>query len=163
MGVKYILSLSELKSPKLKLVREEGETRVYENTQAFKRAFFVKEIIPSKNKQFTINNLFDEKNDLKEKAVVEGFDLKKTEFKLAKDEVDIISYKPNEILIKTENDRDGFLVLSDSYYPTWKASVCSQDISICKQTKIYLTNYNFRGIVVPQGTHFIKFQNTFIQ
>ena len=53
--------------------------------------------------------------------------------------------------MKTNNVGEGFLVLTDSYYPTWQASIDG------KETKIYLTDYNFRGIIVPKGEHTVEF------
>jgi hypothetical protein len=37
LNVKYVLSLSELNHQKLKLVFQEGETRIYQNSQAYDR------------------------------------------------------------------------------------------------------------------------------
>lgn len=45
LGVKYVLSLSDLNSPKLKMVFQEGETRIYENKDAYPRVFIVKPAI----------------------------------------------------------------------------------------------------------------------
>jgi uncharacterized membrane protein YfhO len=47
-----------------------------------------------------------------------------------------------------------FLVLTDSFYPTWKAHIDG------KPTQIYLTDFSFRGVVVPSGDHHVEFINT---
>ena len=57
-------------------------------------------------------------------------------------------------MIETENGSTGFMVLTDSFYPTWKATIDG------KGTKIYRTDYNFRGIIVPAGNHKIEFYDT---
>lgn len=51
LGVKYVLSLDTLESPKLSLVLEEGQTKVYENTNVYPRAFFTTDIqsLPPQN------------------------------------------------------------------------------------------------------------------
>ena len=69
---------------------------------------------------------------------------------------EITKYSENQILIKTENNRDGFLVLTDSFYPTWHAKIDGLEV------KIYRTDYNFRGIIVPRGNHSIEFYDTII-
>ncbi len=55
------------------------------------------------------------------------------------------------IELKTNSKTDSLLFLSDVFYPGWKAFVDNLP------TKIYLANHAFRSIVVPQGTHQVKF------
>lgn len=160
LGIKYVLSLGDLSSPKLKKAMDEGQTKVYENKEAYDRAFFANNIVGSNNKQESIKFLFDEKIDLRKSAVVEGWDLDKKIFKTRNSIVDLADYRSNEITIKTDNSGEGFLVLTDSYYPTWHAKVCDINKNNCKDTKIYLTDYNFRGVVVQSGKHTIIFYNT---
>lgn len=151
LGVKYILSLTERSDPELTKVFEEGETKIYENKSAFPRAFFVKNIIKADSQQKSINHMFDPKVDLRQTAIVEGSDTLLDSYNTGT--VMISSYAENSIIIKTKNSKDGFLVLTDTYYPTWKAFVDK------KPAKIYLTDYNFRGVVVPNGTHTVEFRN----
>jgi uncharacterized membrane protein YfhO len=66
----------------------------------------------------------------------------------------IINYQDNKVSIKTSNLGDGFLVLTDSYYYNWHAKIDGQE------TPIYLTDYNFRGIITPKGKHTIVFYDT---
>ena len=68
--------------------------------------------------------------------------------------VGIIEHSQNRVTIDTENQAEGFLVLTDAFYPTWRVTVDQN------QTKIYRTDYNFRGIVVPAGKHRIEFYNS---
>ncbi len=64
----------------------------------------------------------------------------------------IEDYRENSVTIRVKLPQKGILVLTDSYYPDWKAEVDGQT------TKIYLANYNFRAIVVPEGEHKIIFK-----
>lgn len=48
-------------------------------------------------------------------------------------------------------ENDGFLVLSDTYYPGWKAYVDG------KRSEIYLTNYLVRSVYLKKGEHIVKF------
>jgi hypothetical protein len=160
LGVRYVLSLTDITSPKLEKVFVEGQTRVYRNKQAFPRAFFVQNIISATNKQQAIDELFNNKNNLKETAIVENWDQKNRTF--MKGNSAMQSYTANNIVVKTQTKNDGFLVLMDTFYQTWHAKICSEDATDCHETKIYLTNYNFRGIVVPQGNHSIIFYNTLL-
>ena len=50
--------------------------------------------------------------------------------------------------VKTPND--GFVFLSDTYYPGWKATIDG------KKTRLYRANYCFRAVKVEKGDHLIE-------
>jgi uncharacterized membrane protein YfhO len=154
LGVKYVLSMDwQIKNNKLKWVFTDGTTQVYENKQALPRTFFVSNILLASSKQQAINDIFNSENFINKLAVVEGTQSNfKTNWSLG--QADITSYESNKVDIQTDNKGEGFLVLTDSYYPTWHAKIDG------KETRIYLTDYNFRGIIVPKGEHSIEFYDT---
>lgn len=155
MNVKYILSLTDLDSPKLGLVLKEGETRVYYNKEFFPRTFFVYNYQFAENPQRAIELLLDEKINLHKKVVLEEA-LPAELIKLTKEEVInsavIEEYQENQVLVDARTAQKGFLVLTDSYYPGWRAFIDG------KETKIYRANYNFRAIIVPPGEHKVIFK-----
>lgn len=61
--------------------------------------------------------------------------------------VEIVSYKDDEIRIDAGMADNGFVVLSEKYYPGWKAYLDG------KPAKIYQADYILRAIYVPQGNH----------
>jgi len=66
-------------------------------------------------------------------------------------EAEILSYEPHRVLIEARMETDGFLVLTDTYYPGWKAYVDKEE------TKIY-TAYSFlRAVFLKKGSHEILF------
>jgi len=65
--------------------------------------------------------------------------------------VEIISEKNNRLQLLVNSTEDNLLVLSDTYYPGWKAFVNG------KETKIYRADYTFRGIPLNAGTHQVEF------
>jgi hypothetical protein len=150
LNTKYILSLDEIKSPKLIKVLEEGQTKIYQNTKAFERAYFVKNVINTTN---DISSLFTEDlqttASISEKNVIEFGNLSVGNVKL-------ISYTENAVSLETTNSGNGFMVMSDTYYPTWKVFVDG------KESKIYKTNHAFRGVYIPKGNHFIIFKDYLI-
>lgn len=154
LGVKYILSLDALNSPKLTKVFQEGQTIIYENRSAMPRAFFVQKIEKASSGQEAINMMFDSFNP-KITAVVENADKElESVGELAIGKVNIVNYSENKVVMETENTKTGFLVFTDSFYPTWRVAIDG------KIAKIYRTDYDFRGIVVPGGSHEIKFYTT---
>lgn len=156
LGVKYVLSLSDLDSPKLRKVFQEGQTQVYENKEVLPRTFFVQQVEIANSKNEAIKKMFQKEFNMGGMAVVEGMYTRLLPQVLSVGKAEIISYKPNKVIIKTENSGEGFLVLTDSFYPTWHARVDGAP------TKIYRTDYNFRGIIVPKGKHIVEFYITLI-
>ncbi len=148
LNVKYVLSLDEISSKKFEKVFEYGKTKVYENKNVFSRAFFVEKTIYLKTKEEQIKGMFE--NDLAKTAVVG----EKIDGTLSTGKVVIKSYAENEIIINTHNEGEGFLVLTDAFYPSWKATIDG------KMVKIRKTDYAFRGLLVPEGEHEIKFYIT---
>jgi len=155
LGVKYVLSLEDIKNPKLTQVFTDGFVRVYENTLAFPKAFFVNTTFLANSKQQAIGAMFDLNFPLNKRAVVENVSDKQL-FKSNWDlgEAQVIDYQDNKVVINTNNPGEGFLVLTDSYYYNWHATINGQE------TPIYLTDYNFRGIITPKGKLTIEFYDT---
>ncbi len=152
LGIKYILSLNNLQDNKLQKVFEEGQTKVYENTNVFPRTFFISQVVKVNTKQQEINELFDQSFDLRTQAVVENAgDIPPT---YSFGTITNLQYGENSISFNTNNSGDGFVVLTDNYYPTWHATIDGAE------TKIYMTDYTFRGIVVPKGQHRVMFYDT---
>lgn len=154
LGVKYIISLSDIQDNTLKKVFVEGKTNIYENLEVFPRTFFVKKTTFFKpdDKEGVITAMFEKNVDFHDTAFVASTkymqkDAKEWSSGVAK----IVTYKENEVRIVTDNSGDGFLVLTDNYYPSWYATIDG------KETEILLTDYTFRGIVVPQGKHTVIF------
>jgi len=163
LNIKYVLSLEEIKKNNFKEILREGETILYENTNVIPRAFFVQNTIRADDKYDSIGKVFENKDALKRVAIVEDKNFaKEDKWKVEEARVTIKSYETNSVVIETSNKGEGFLVLADSYYPSWKVKICTTSGDNCQEAKIYLTNYNFRGIVVPPGNHSIKFYNSLL-
>jgi len=157
LGVRYILSLSDLNSSKFKKVFQEGQTRVYENNNVLPRVFFVENIEFVNDKYDVIEKIFEDNFDLGKSAIAQkSLVPANTSLRWSKGNAKIVRYSENKISIKTENEGDGLLVLTDSFYPTWKVSIDGI------KTEILQTDYNFRGIIVPKGKHTITFYNSLL-
>ena len=120
--------------------------------------FFVLKVIYVNDKKEGIKSIFDQDFDFRRSAIVEltkgGESIPPLRWKVG--EAEITHYSENKIVINTKNTGDGFLVLTDSYYPTWHAAVDGIE------AKIYRTDYNFRGIIVMKGKHTITFYNSLL-
>jgi len=65
--------------------------------------------------------------------------------------VNLLSETNNRLSLETKADESCLLVLSDTYYPGWKAFVDG------KESKIYRADYTFRAIPLSAGTHQVEF------
>lgn len=65
--------------------------------------------------------------------------------------VKIIHQNANEVTLKADMENPGLVVLTDSYHPDWKVYINE------KPSEIFQTNYLFRSVFIPQGSHKIKF------
>ncbi|MBI5465535.1 YfhO family protein [Candidatus Gottesmanbacteria bacterium] len=154
LNVKYVLSLKDESSPKLKLVFQEGQTRVYENKNAYPRALLVYDYKIAKNRQEAINFLFDESVNLRKTAILE----ERLDIELAGEDkegkAEIVSYETQKIVIKTQSQKIAILVLADSFYPGWQAFLDGKQES----EKTFRVDFTLRGIFVPEGEHQIEFK-----
>lgn len=137
---------------KYQLVFQYGYSQIYENREALPRAFIVHNFRVLTDEEI-LRTLMDKYFEPRETLLLEEKPLNSPEEKLGEEEVEInqSSYFDNQILIKTKSFADGFLFLSDNYYPGWKAYIDG------RETEIYRANYTFRAVFIPQGEHKIEF------
>ncbi len=147
LNTKFIMSYDELDPRKYQKVFTEGQTKIYYNPSASERIFFANDLIQSDNVLKSMLNV-----DLKKTAVLTEKNL--PEPKLSIGTIVLKKYTENEIYIEAKNSGVGFLVITDTYYPTWKAYIDG------KNTHIYVTDHIFRGIFIPGGVHTILLKNT---
>ncbi len=161
LGVKYILALEDIDSKRFKKVYQEGQTRVYENTEVLPRVFFVSLVTQYKDesKKRVITDMFRDAIDFRKEAIVES-NLAALPRTSSVGEASIISYSENRIFIKTNNTGEGFLVLTDTFYPTWRVRVAGEKSRDLQELPVYRTDFNFRGVFLPAGTHMVEFYNT---
>jgi hypothetical protein len=66
-------------------------------------------------------------------------------------DVQVARPSPNELRIRTRTDAERFLILSEMWFPGWRATL--EDGT---PLTIHRTNYLLRGLVVPPGQHTIR-------
>jgi len=130
---------------------------IHENYDVYPRAFFVnnfKTVEKDTAQEYLLKNPdFNLRQNviLEEKLSNESIN----KLKLSKDNkinnANIISYEANNVLIKTSNSDASILILTDVYYPGWKAFIDGTE------TKIYRADGLVKAIFVPEGEHTIEF------
>ena len=121
----------------------------------YPRVFVVGKTIVLNNKTDLLGKLFSEDFDLFKEIIIEDqkedvenlpFEKKEINYKIKK-----LDYLSNKVKIAIELDNNGFLVLSDTYYPGWKAYIDN------KETTIYKTDYILQSVFLEKGSHNVEF------
>jgi uncharacterized membrane protein YfhO len=66
--------------------------------------------------------------------------------------ISIKEYHANKVVINAQTENPGVLILSDIYYPGWRAYVDG------KESKIYRVNGLLRGVFIEKGQHEVIFK-----
>ena len=65
--------------------------------------------------------------------------------------VDIVSYEPERVRIHVDTDGPAWLLLTDTYYPGWQATINGEE------APIYAADLLFRAVAVPPGSSIMEF------
>lgn len=157
LGVKYVLdragsgtSQKTFPIDKFKLVYDDGNWRVFLNLKAAPRIFIAKDYKIAGTKEEFASIFFSQDFDPTKTIILEK-EIEKIDNNDISANVEVISYSPNKIELKSSAESNKLLFLSDTYYPGWKAFIDNA------QTEIYRADYAFRSVVVPSGKHKIEF------
>jgi hypothetical protein len=71
--------------------------------------------------------------------------------KSVSDEVSVSQSSNTALSVRVRADSDSFLVLSDIYFPGWRASLDGREAHVLQ------TDYALRGVFVPAGEHIVEF------
>ncbi|CAN5904551.1 hypothetical protein BH23ACT11_BH23ACT11_03810 [soil metagenome] len=131
-------------------IYEDDQVKIFENTEALPRAWIVHSARQS-TPQDALSLLDSGEVDPRRTALLEEAppDLRQPANASA-DEVSVESYKPDQIKLEVSTGATGLLVLSEVYFPAWKAYVDGEPSSL------YRTNYLFRGVPIPKGEHTVE-------
>jgi len=154
----HVLPLREVTASNHWRFKERIEkTLVYENLDAMPRAWLVSEAVPARP-QDILHAIYYSKlpygrnfNPAKTALIEEPYVFQATSFDPS-GQVDIVRLEDTEIVLQTSSKSDAFLVTSDIYYPGWEATIDG------KPTSLYRTDYVLRGIVLPAGSHEVRFE-----
>jgi hypothetical protein len=140
--------------PALRLIAERGTVAIYKNDNALPRAFFVPRIEVMPNADVLLERLASPRHSPRRTALVEespadGF---LGSAAPAGGVVKIRSSRGEELVIDVDAPNDGFLYVSDQYYPGWEATVDGTP------TPIQRANYAFRLVRVPAGRSTVSFR-----
>ena len=137
--------------PDFEKISEDDSYCLYKNKQAFPRFFVVHQTINAKNTEEAEKLLIANKDRLRETVILEGDVTPSPSLKAISDKdrevVEVLRYGPNQIRLKTHVFAEGYLVMSESYAPGWRALIDN------KPSRLFHANLAFRAVEVPAGEH----------
>jgi hypothetical protein len=122
---------------------------LWDNKYALPRAFFVPQAMTLPQRSDLLE-LFAVAN-FRATVYLEDFEDATEQWRPLKNQVSIRSYQPNRVALESDG-REGFLVLTDVWFPGWKCTIDGEE------TKVYRANYCFRAVKLPAGEHTIEFR-----
>ncbi|MGA3039921.1 MAG: YfhO family protein [Bryobacteraceae bacterium] len=160
MNVKYLITRPQAAArlwpnPRYRHVKSLAGYELFENLQVMPRFFLVREIKPAASLAGARGLIDSGTIDFRQTAIAEkpislpagspspGFD---------RDEVKVSRYQPDSLELSVRSGGAALLVLSESYYPGWKAWLDGSP------TEIYRADIAFRGVAVPPGDHRVRME-----
>jgi len=126
------------------------QVNVYLNTQALPRAILVHQAVAASDQESAFIQIQDPGFDPATNVVVEGGNSLDGPAGGEADSLDITAYGPNAIHLTAQTLAEAYLVLSEVYYPGWRAYVDG------RPTPILRANYAFRAVYLEPGYHEVR-------
>lgn len=133
----------------MKQIYYDTKYEVFEYKKAYPRAFLASAYLVRKGDQQIVETLFAKDFNRRETLVLEEKPL--LEPAIGSGSAEIVSYQPNNVIIKTSAETAKLLFLSDVYDPGWRVTIDGMN------SKLYRADYDFRAVAVPKGTHIVQF------
>ncbi|MBI2303910.1 MAG: oligosaccharide flippase family protein [Chloroflexi bacterium] len=152
MNVKYVLTTESLSLPHYTLAYQ-GEVNIYQNEDVLPRAFAVFGAQVAKDKEAALASLAAPDFNPSQRVILEGEASPMepgTSYPFVPGSV--TRYEPNQVEVAIEMPRAGYLVLSDSYDPGWRAWRDGQEVPLLRGDRI------FRAVFLPPGKHTVLFK-----
>ncbi len=129
-----------------------GDVKIYQNSDALPRAYLAHQWEWQPDTAAALNAMRQPDFDPRQEAVLTGGgEGGGSEPAAGAGSAVIVSYSPEEVVIQVDNRADGWLILSDAYYPGWRAEIDGE------RAEIVPANGMFRGTFVPAGSAQIRF------
>ncbi|MBI3740943.1 MAG: YfhO family protein, partial [Chloroflexi bacterium] len=155
LNVKYLIGRKNISLDRAKFrVAYDGDPalNVYENTRVLPRAFIVNEARVVANRAEAWDAIHAADFDPSRVVILEGMTVDRRPSTVGDGaKVKIVGYGPNEIMLETNSARAGYLVLSEIYFPGWRAWIDDREVAVSR------ANYLFRAIELPAGAQRVRF------
>jgi len=150
LGVAYEVRRAPRRAQQQLVFKGAEGANVYYNPGAFPRVWAVHEVLRLGSPSEMEQRLSDPTLDLARKAFVVGELAPAVEPAAGTDQVRLVRREPETVTIEAEMRSKGMVILSDAFYPGWKATLDGQAATIHEMYG------GIRGVVTPAGRHVIE-------
>ena len=130
-----------------------GDVKIYENLAVLPRAILVGSVRLADSPSACLAALKEPTFQPSQEAVVIGSDWPGSTLPpqgANPGQVTIDQYQPERVLLHAELEQPAVLILTDAYYPGWRAKVDGKD------TPLFRADYLFRGLMLDPGEHEVE-------
>jgi hypothetical protein len=150
-SVRYLITDRELDLPLL----FEGDPRIYHNHDALPVAFVVHRARAIEDRQKRLEALRDPDFDPRTEVLLsqDPPHVRSTALTEGQEKAtSILREGPDRVMVRVDVSQPGYLLLTDTYYPGWQASVDGETAEILP------ANHAFRAVQLEQGEHTVVFE-----
>ena len=161
LGVRYIVmppgvefNSSQSFGLEFPIVYSGADASIFENPYALPRAFVARGVIEARSFESAQEIVHAGDFDIRNNAVIEGAvpaGVEPIAPGAYNDSVRISAYRTNSVEIDASLESDGLLVLTDVFYPGWKAYVDGAG------AEVYRVDGLVRGVFLKKGSHRVEF------
>ncbi|MGA2603720.1 MAG: YfhO family protein [Verrucomicrobiia bacterium] len=140
--------------PAFELVSDQDGVRIYRNTMALPRARFVARYLRAANLQECRRIMARPDWEPQSMPIIETDRQPATESRTPVEpaRVRIVTEQTTEVEIAVQTEKAGYVLLADTFYPGWQASVDDHPATICR------ANGAQRAVFVEPGEHRVRFR-----
>jgi hypothetical protein len=138
-----------------------GDVKIYQNLQTLPRAYVTGDVAVADDDAAVLAALADPSFEpagqvvlLAEELAAAGLleQAERLDSPAGGAAVQVVSYQPERVALDVALDAPGVLVLADTWYPGWQATVDGENAALLR------ANYLFRAVLLPAGQHRVLFE-----
>ncbi len=158
MNVRYLVTdheiaehYGEAAAEKFELAHFDGLTNIYENPDVMPRAWITHQSTHQSEDQ-VLPYLLENPDQIGSEVVLSDDAAPVLESSgESSGQAEITEYENTAVSLDVSMPEEGYLVLSDTYYPGWSATANGDEI------EIFRANHAFRAVHLPEGEHRVEF------
>lgn len=155
LGIRHILVPpgAAKPAPHFSLEYDGPDARIYRNPRAFPRAFLASRVRQCVDDTTALRLMREQLVDVREEVLLAACDEAPAAGPRGSvSNAEMREYSPHRILIRAMSDSPAYLVLTDAWFPGWRAWVNGREQPVRR------ANHAFRAVWIPPGHHDVEFR-----